>query len=339
MSYNLQNLQSLRLIAALLVFVQHSVYFSGLATNTQITRFLSFNFGDIGVFVFFVISGFVIAMQTDRKPLQFMLHRIFRIYPGYIAAVLFSAGVLFLFSDYRPDLNDTSMSILLIPTGSLNPSLQVPYWTLIYEMFFYALVLALMTVFRGRAAIIDGAIFAWLLVMIYQTANGVSFSVAMPTVSEIAFSPLNIYFIVGFFLSRILLSKSPQIGYMALFISASSSIFFYGMKAPVAVCALTIAAIIWAIKSPTLPKVMNTLGDYSYGIYLVHTAVIYCIYLEVQKNGGTLYTSVALMAIAALPVAVLFGKLEHWVYKYKIRPGIDNLLRRAKPSPAPLQTL
>ncbi|WP_322843643.1 acyltransferase [Pseudomonas sp. B33.4] len=325
-SHNLQNIQFLRFIAAILVVAQHAVYFSSLATDTPASKFLSWGFGDLGVFVFFVISGFVIAMQTDRKPAQFMLHRILRIYPGYIAAIIFSTTVLVIFSGYRPSLTDTSMSIFLIPTGSLNVSFQVPYWTLIYEMFFYALILMLMTVFRGHKNLIDSAVFLWLLVMIFQTAQGVTFNVAMPTLAEIPLSPLNIYFIAGFFLSRILLSEKQGLALFALFLIAVSSIFIPAMKGPLSTCALTIVAIIWAIKSAPLPKFLNNLGDYSYGIYLAHLPIIYCVYWAVKDTDTNISTSILWMVIAALPIAILFGKIEHQLYRTKIRPGIDNFI-------------
>ncbi|MFC4860142.1 acyltransferase family protein [Pseudomonas sp. MAHUQ-62] len=325
---NLENIQALRWIAAALVFIQHSVYFSGLTIGDQMLSFRGFNLGGTGVFIFFIISGFVIALQTNKRPAQFLLHRIFRIYPGYIAALIFSTAILFLFSDYRPTFSTPSLSMLLIPIGSLNSSFQIPYWTLIYEMFFYSLVLLLMIVHRSNTRLIDASILIWMLGILTSIYLGTKIDTAKPDIGEIFLSPLNIYFICGFFLSRAFFSKKPNLAYLALFLISATGCYFTQMRYQVTVCAFGVAAIIFAVKLQPLPKLLNNLGDYSYGIYLAHLPVIYCIYLALKDSGTGFAATLALMIISALPAAIFFGRMEHWLYKGRIRPVVDSLFEK-----------
>jgi hypothetical protein len=87
--YNLQSIESLRILAALLVVCAHLPPY----TIPVLGQFLGANrfLGSIGVDLFFVISGVVIGLSTVRaatgtagRPLRsFLVARIFRIFPLY----------------------------------------------------------------------------------------------------------------------------------------------------------------------------------------------------------------------------------------------------------------
>ena len=128
----LKSLQILRAVAALSV-----VYYHITARP---------NFGSFGVDIFFVISGFVMAMivTNGQSTFDFAMHRLARIVPLYWALTTF----LLLIAWLAPDvLNSTTAnfqnyakSLFFVPyfkeDGSLRPLLAVG-WTRNYEMFFY----------------------------------------------------------------------------------------------------------------------------------------------------------------------------------------------------------
>ncbi len=327
-SINLKNIQVLRWLAAALVFFHHAVYFSGQLNNEELLDFRRLGLGTLGVYLFFIISGFVIALQTDKKPSLFAAHRVARIYPAFFIAAALASLIFFLFSNYRPTLTNGTLSMLLIPAGSLNSTFQIPYWALIYEVFFYGLVLLMMLAFKSKTQLINIAIFSWLLVILGFAHAGVKTSIAMPTVYEMFISTLNIYFIAGFFLSRVFFSPNTKISYAAFFILAVEGTLFPEMRYTMTVCSLGAAAIIWFVRLPTLPAFLIKLGDYSYGIYLIHLPVIYCLYLALKPQGMSFDTSLAIMITVALPAAFLFGKFEYWLYQTKIRPVVDQFLTR-----------
>jgi exopolysaccharide production protein ExoZ len=132
----ISNLQIARALAAASV-----VYFHIAARPT---------FGSFGVDIFFVLSGFVIAMVVERgeSPTIFAANRIARIVPLYW---LMTLGVFVVGSLAPSALNSATAnaeqlvkSLLFIPffraNGDLYPLLGVG-WSLNYEMFFYACVL------------------------------------------------------------------------------------------------------------------------------------------------------------------------------------------------------
>lgn len=112
-------------------------------------------FGGFGVDIFFVLSGFIIAMvvATGQSPSNFAINRVSRIVPLYwvLTAVLLILAALTpaLLNSTTANASNFIKSILFIPyfkeNGTLMPMLFVG-WSLNYEMFFYLSVwLALVT--------------------------------------------------------------------------------------------------------------------------------------------------------------------------------------------------
>jgi peptidoglycan/LPS O-acetylase OafA/YrhL len=95
-SGELNNFTLIRLIAALLVLYGHSFFLAApCASCIDITRrFLNYHYsGDLGLFIFFVVSGFFVTMSMDRaKSLSaFAISRALRILPGLLTFILVSA--------------------------------------------------------------------------------------------------------------------------------------------------------------------------------------------------------------------------------------------------------
>jgi peptidoglycan/LPS O-acetylase OafA/YrhL len=104
-------------------------------------------FGWIGVQIFFVISGVVIANSASQAtPLQFLKSRFLRLYPAAWLAAIVNFGLLLAvpaatFSAMGvwvdPSLKALSNSLALLGTTFLTTA----YWTLPIELAFYALIL------------------------------------------------------------------------------------------------------------------------------------------------------------------------------------------------------
>jgi peptidoglycan/LPS O-acetylase OafA/YrhL len=145
----LQSIQLLRGIAALSV-----VYVHVLATP---------NFGLFGVDIFFVISGFVMALVTTKNtnPTSFFLHRLIRIVPLYwilttclVAVIVIAPNLL---GSTTLNFANFLKSLFFIPyfkeSHLIQPFLFVG-WTLNYEMLFYlCIALGLMLSSRHYLAI------------------------------------------------------------------------------------------------------------------------------------------------------------------------------------------
>ena len=79
----IESLQLLRFIAAMLIVSVH----------------LNFEFGHIGVDIFFVLSGFIIAYVTDKKTQSFFINRLIRIIPFYWLITFLFIATLLIFRD------------------------------------------------------------------------------------------------------------------------------------------------------------------------------------------------------------------------------------------------
>ena len=88
------NFDLLRLLGALLVLFAHSFALTG--TSEPISARLHEDWGDVGVIVFFSISGFLIARSWayDPKPLTFAVKRALRLMPALVVSLLLTALVL-----------------------------------------------------------------------------------------------------------------------------------------------------------------------------------------------------------------------------------------------------
>ncbi|WP_446745577.1 acyltransferase family protein [Silvibacterium acidisoli] len=104
-----------------------------------------FRAGNIGVDVFFIVSGLVISLVTTgkfrviRNALTFLYHRVARIYPVFwfyfmiaLAIFLYKPSLVNALAGHKPHL---LRAFLLIPSES--PNLVVQSWSLSYEVAFY----------------------------------------------------------------------------------------------------------------------------------------------------------------------------------------------------------
>ena len=105
--------------------------------------------GFVGVYVFFVVSGFVIPLALQRESYRikyygtFLLKRFARIYPAYLASVAISFGFLVLYGIYRDqprvEIDSESLLLHLVFLNEFfdKPWLNSIYWTLVIEVQFY----------------------------------------------------------------------------------------------------------------------------------------------------------------------------------------------------------
>jgi peptidoglycan/LPS O-acetylase OafA/YrhL len=141
-------LDLLRGIAALFVVFDHLSYY--LLQHERAEVYSWFDAGNYGVFVFFLISGYIVPASLERKGSvrTFWVSRLFRLYPLYLLAVGI-AVVLYLvhFGSLRGEGSDPEASFfsqLLMMSNVLGgQNLPNVVWSLSYEMIFYLLITAL----------------------------------------------------------------------------------------------------------------------------------------------------------------------------------------------------
>jgi peptidoglycan/LPS O-acetylase OafA/YrhL len=300
-----RELQNLRAIAAAFVVVDHSMRILG---SSDSYTYIAWCFGDIGVAVFFVISGFIMVYASEKEfgqpgaPLRFATRRIERIVPLYWLVTLIAAASL-LRNHVTPLLTKGAWvlkSLFFIPypnsDGLIRPIHGVG-WTLDYEMFFYAVFAACLALPSRRWAI--GAAVAILTAI---AAAGVA--VAGPAWGDDPHNaatfityPIILLFAVGMLLGafgarlRTPLSIPHAATVMSLTLFGVILIFALAVKTyPVAIgwrffvwgaCSVCVVGVL-VLDDPrrelgVYGRLMERLGDASYSTYLVHLFAIACV--------------------------------------------------------------
>ncbi|WP_182902827.1 acyltransferase [Microbispora sp. H10830] len=151
-------LDALRGVAALVVVFEHSL--DALFPEVRAGAGQWFNFGQYGVLVFFLVSGYVVPVSLERRGSVggFWINRVFRLYPLWFVAA--AAGTVFgvqgVYTALPDQLADNPGISALAHLTMLQDLLQVVsvvnvFWTLSYEMVFYLLVTAMFVAGARRA--------------------------------------------------------------------------------------------------------------------------------------------------------------------------------------------
>lgn len=132
-------LDLIRFVAALMVVVYH--YVSRPETNAFPSLSQVTDFGYLGVPLFFMISGYVIALSADQRTLlPFFISRFVRLYPALWAGVLLTALGTTLLSGKTFTVWQILANFTLLQDYLGQADVDGVYWTLKQELKFYACI-------------------------------------------------------------------------------------------------------------------------------------------------------------------------------------------------------
>lgn len=317
MSKTLISLQIARAIAAASVVFVH----------TQ----APYSFGTFGVDIFFILSGFVIAMLVSQRretPLRFFVSRVARIVPLYW---LFTIGV-FLLATLHPSLvnSDASFynllkSLLFIPytspKGVIEPILFVG-WSLNYEMLFYALVTIAIAITRYPLLWASIALIASYVIGLQLPGVPGSF-LGNERIVE---------FILGIAAFKLTsgVVKLPKTAAISGAILAYASLAF--LETTKAYMFFAVPSLIFVLCLLALEPWLHTkrtallvhLGDASYATYLTHPYIVGLFKRAAPVVFPSLTMSNPFMVLTVMAIALLVGSL---VYIYIDKPSMGKMKR------------
>lgn len=251
------------------------------------------NIGAGGVDLFFVISGFIMVYTTydtfgrDNVSVDFLRRRIIRIVPAYwfyttiVAALLFFVPQLFSSTQFEWQTVVSSYLFLLseIRPGDTGTILQTG-WTLCYEVYFYLIFAVLLAFPRNLFLVFSGSLF------LMGIGGGLVLGSDVPQWTTVAMNPIILEFYLGSiiafaFMKGFVLSRS----FAGLAIVFGLAVIFLGVGAGLGewkrvVCwGLPAGAILLGVISleragMKVPKLLVTLGNSSYSLYLAHPLMI-----------------------------------------------------------------
>ena len=286
----LESLQVARGIAASLVFVMHlmnmAAMYSGWDYYISTLAGWSQYVGHFGVDIFFVLSGFVIAVSASRakaspgrNAVNFLIKRAARIYPLFWMTLLMS-----LLLPAIPG-SDNSLDALAAKPESiflLSPPAAHPLaWTLVYEVQFYILASIFMLFgARTRALFLTWAVSQVVVVI----AAKLGYLPRLPITDG-----LTLEFCFGVFIGLLMpnnIVKYPVTLILVSFVLVICSSSYFGTTA-VATNTL-IRALLWGIpagliimslvtieaRGARFKKPLLDLGDESYSLYMWHLIIL-----------------------------------------------------------------
>ena len=334
------NLDIVRLFAALLVLISHGLVVLGLPGPIE-PRYLYW-VGPIGVYTFFSISGYLVAQSWDSDPklLRYFARRGLRIFPALIVCTLLSVFVLGpLLTTWTLDRYFSSealhyylCNIFLYISYSLpgvfehNPfpnAVNGSLWSLPAEFFMYLVVVATGLLFRASRWAYLALFSLFGAACVFWAYRDPSMLVVYATdVREIVMT--GIYFLAGaclykFRMQRFLSVSTITVAFVTLI---CLSPWPHLVRVASWILLPWIAIGFGLAFSSTLTRLVRT-GDYSYGIY------IYA--FPVQQTTVSLFPEIGVPAFYALVCALtvsLAALSWHWVEKPMLslkpsRPGPD----------------
>lgn len=348
------SLQILRAFAVWLVVGNHymQMYFNYSAENI-VSKFFVMR-GGFGVDLFFVLSGFVMFLTSQRPNVtgsSFFVKRVMRIIPAYwFYTTLFLLIIAlypreFAYTDYN--LYSLIASYLLIP--SENPSgigilpVLTPGWTLVFEFTFYSILAACLMVTRRYAVALC---FAIILIAPLVIPDGLTWSSVLGSKQMWQFL---FGFIIGWYirspLFTVVNNKIPARTQVALLVMAAAAILsgqllgYTLIHRTVGATLLVLAGIVIeqrAEYSGALAQFLIRSGNYSYSIYLCHVPVIG---IYVHYTGKWLPWYLDMAAIIAIVTTVHFTAaasyryIEQGSYTKAIKTSLLKISAKLQPPP------
>jgi exopolysaccharide production protein ExoZ len=254
------SIQYLRGLAALGVVLCH--YGSTLLLYPRLSTF--FNFGQNGVYVFFLVSGFIIVYSLDasgykpRQFLRFLLKRSIRIDPSYICIILVTILFFNCLSLSKGHGTDFKAGQFIAHVFYYIPFTNYPFynhvfWTLSVEFQFYLIVGLLYFLSAGK-------VFQQIFLIVFSSTCFFKFSNSEFLV--ISYAPI---FALGISLIQFYLDRSlknlilPALIFILIVFKFGWLIFL-----------LLFGSSLLIVYFKIVVKPLALLGDISYSLYLTH---------------------------------------------------------------------
>lgn len=322
------------------------------------------SFGWVGVYFFFIISGFCIFYTLEKAPTiwTFFAKRFSRIYPVFIAAtvLLFALDQVFQlpilpeyhYREVAPTIVDMFGNLLLL--GGIFEWVNGSFWSITVEVQFYVFIGMLAMVIKDArklgimfayAAIVIGT--SWILLTLLSEQFQV-FSVLATVLQKVAIAPFLPFFalgIVGVFVKKD--RRADRNLFWFLVVLSTMCLMIIGAKAEAtangynllfdrnvfsAVAFLALAALFYAYctgwQLPHLPFVSSGLayiGLLSFSWYLLHENLGFLI-LGALNPALPYWLSVLVAIGATFGAAVLFSQAFEWRFRKLAEHGFSVVL-------------
>ena len=310
-----------RLVAALFVIVEHSWLLAG-RPGGPLPSASGSSFGQIGVGMFFLVSGVLVATSwlADPSVKRFLARRALRIYPAYLVVIVLLSLVMGpLLSDLAAGSYFSSgqtwgylvhnLAVLpmryILPgvfSDTPHPAVNGSIWSIRIEVLCYLgiVVLGLLGVLKRRTMIVGIAVCALILTIVIDLTGYTGHLV--PHLLDYGAAEPIAFFALGM-LARPLLARH-RVGWWPTLLACSGWAITWGTPLANAGSIVAVTVVTLALALDTPPWLHHPTGsfDLSYGTYLLAFPVQQCL-----VQAGLLNPSLVMLATVGivLPSAAL----------------------------------
>jgi peptidoglycan/LPS O-acetylase OafA/YrhL len=298
-------------VLALLVLASHA-----LSLWPEAWTISQLSLGNVGVFLFFVLSGFVITEALEvfyrKRVCSFLVNRFFKIYPPYWVALALAISVDALTADVNQSLRTAAGlggNILLFGQylGMTNYSAISITWAVVVEIQFYLAAAACFAIFgKGKKELV---LLAFSLLGLFGYL-AVHFTDAMNRFyGPLQFAP---YFVLGVWLYYLRTEPSKKLPLLLVVSSATLAMHAFVVyvsrnpqinTAGAALLFVGVFAVfiylLWGATDWMNIVLDKHLGNATYFLYLIHMPVVTLVSRQEVGSGATAFVLAALISILA----------------------------------------
>jgi peptidoglycan/LPS O-acetylase OafA/YrhL len=312
-SSRLLELDVLRGIAALgVVLFHYTTRYDELFGHSSQLLF-DFKHGDLGVALFFIISGFVIFMTLEKtkRSLDFLISRFARLYPAYWVAIILTFTIVSLcgLPEREASLYDAILNLTMWQQFIGVKNVDGVYWTLQVELSFYVIMFCLYKF--NWLKHIDFVCIGWIALVIghqiVSTKYNLEFPPHLQTFLLIIYAPL---FIIGIMFFQI---KKHEFSCQKYIIIGLSLVGYHQVtNSRFKLLIILMFVIIFYLIIDNKLRFINLkplifLGNISYPLYLVHQNIGYVIIRRMYEYNINPNVSIFVAIVTAFFLATLIN--------------------------------
>jgi len=284
-------LDYLRGIAAISVVLFHYTYGYDNGLKILESGKFYFRYGNLGVQLFFIISGYVIFMTLNKieKPTDFVISRFSRLYPAYWFAILFSLFFVSVvdnpFQYHNVTFNRILINLTMFQHWFRVKDIDGAYWTLYVELTFYIIMLVLY-IFKQLKNVELLSLF-WLSLSCIFILFEIPYGKYVSELLILKHSPL---FIAGIILYRFKNIGDSLSRYILLLFSLLTELLIqytvYKLITPLIIIFSIYTFFLFLVKNKikfNKSRILNFFGAISYSLYLIHENIGMAIIYNLRK--------------------------------------------------------
>jgi peptidoglycan/LPS O-acetylase OafA/YrhL len=324
-------IDALRGIAILLVLAYHyTTRFSGDYTGME-EAFPNLGIGRAGVFLFFVISGYCIAMTAERSGSvqHFWLRRFTRLQPALMACILLTIAIVGLLGlpGREASLATGLSNAAWIPLFTPSQLVDGAYWSILVEVKFY-FIFGLLFYLLPKAGLLPFLAFTAIGAALHVFGIGAGHQAWIYPFRSVSESyllfPYSLFFLVG--IAARLSSPIVRVAVTAACIATMFYLAGFSVLFAWAAGVTLLGAVGLQLRNARVWKPLVFIGFISYPLYLLHQNIG----LAIIRALDPLIHSGLLRIVIATAIVILLAGAVSWSVEHRFRRAIEGAFTRLR---------